>query len=176
MYLLTAGSFVLDVNGFLQGAAHGSHLAGTAVALAVGAAHRIGCLRASLRALAHWLIILDHAHRPVIAHLIHARAGYSEIWPKRCRAEALISDWFPGMLRRGWREFLGLGKQRGRLERSYTGGSGVRGVGRWWNLQHSPIPVTLQLPRLPVSLPCLSVWCLRNLWRDRQNRHSEDCR
>lgn len=79
MFLLTAGSFVLDVNGSLQGAAHGSHLAGTAVAVAVGPAHRIGCLRASLGALAHWLIILDHTHRPVITHLIHARAGYAEI-------------------------------------------------------------------------------------------------
>lgn len=79
MYLLTAGSFVLDVNGLLQGAAHGSHFAGTAVAAAVGAAHRIGCLRASLGALAHRLIVLDHANRPVIARLIHARAGDAEI-------------------------------------------------------------------------------------------------
>lgn len=79
MYLLTAGSFVLDVNGLLQGAAHGAHFAGTAVAAAVGAAHRIGCLRASLGALAHRLIVLDHANRPVIARLIHARAGYAEI-------------------------------------------------------------------------------------------------
>lgn len=70
---------MLDVDGFLQGAAHGSHLAGAPVAVAVGAAHRIGCLRASLGALAHRLVVLDHAHRPVIAHLIHARAGYAEI-------------------------------------------------------------------------------------------------
>lgn len=79
MYLLTAGPLVLDVNRFLQGAAHGSHLAGTAVAVAVGPTHRIGCLRAGLGALAHWLIILDHTLRPVITHLIHARAGYGEI-------------------------------------------------------------------------------------------------
>lgn len=79
VYLLTAGSFVLDVNGSLQDAAHGSHLAGTAVAAAVGPAHRIGCLLASLEALAHRLVILDHTHRPVTTHLILARAGYAEI-------------------------------------------------------------------------------------------------
>lgn len=79
MYLLTAGSFVLDANGSLQGAAHGSHLAGTAVAVAVGPAHRIGCLRASLGALAHRLTILDHTHRPVVTHLIHAGAEDVEI-------------------------------------------------------------------------------------------------
>lgn len=79
LYLLTAGPFVLDVNGFLQGTAHGSHLAGTAVAVAVGPAHRIGCLRAGLGALAHWLTIFDHTLRPVITQLIHARAGYVEI-------------------------------------------------------------------------------------------------
>lgn len=70
---------MLDVNGSLQGAAHGSHLAGTAIAVAVGPAHRIGRLRASLGALAHRLIILDHTLRPVIAQLIRARAGYVEI-------------------------------------------------------------------------------------------------
>lgn len=79
MQLLTTGSFVCDVNGFLQGAGHRPHLAGTAVAVAVGSAHWVGCLWAGLGALAHRLVVLDHAHRPVIAHLIQAGAWYAEI-------------------------------------------------------------------------------------------------
>lgn len=166
MYLLTAGSFVLDVNWFLQGAAHGSHLAGTAIAAAVGSAHRIGCLWASLGALAHWLIVLDHANCPVIAHLIQARAGYAEIWPERWRAQLGADRWFQVTKKhRGWRMFLVL--NRGQVTVSWVRASlgihkfGVRRVGgggerdRWWNMQNSPIPVTLQLPRLPVSLPCV---------------------
>lgn len=77
--LLTAGSFVLDVNGPLQGTAHRSHLTGTPVAVAVGSTHWVGRLWTSLGALAHWLVVLDHAHRPMIAHLIQAGTWYAEI-------------------------------------------------------------------------------------------------
>ena len=78
--LLTTRSFVLDVNGPLQGTTHRSHLAGAAVAVAVRSAHRVGRLRAGLGALAHRLVVLDHAHRAVIARLIQAGARYAEIW------------------------------------------------------------------------------------------------
>lgn len=77
--ILTAGSFVLDVDGPLKSATHCSHLAGAAIAVAVGAAHRVRRLRAGLGALAHRLVVLDHAHRPMVAHLIQARARYVEI-------------------------------------------------------------------------------------------------
>lgn len=188
VYLLTAGSFVLDVDWFLQGAAHGSHLAGTAIATAVGSAHRIGCLRASLGALTHWLIVLDHANCPVIAHLIQARAGYAEIWPERWRAELGADRWFQVTIKhRGWRMFLVL--NRGQVTVRWVRASlgihkfGVRRVGggerdRWWNMQYSPIPVTLQLPRLPcVASLCLCLsWCFLSLWRDRQIRWGEDSR
>lgn len=71
---------MLDVDGLLQGADHGSHLARAAVTVAVGAAHWIGDLRARLGAFAHRLVVLDHAHRAVIALLIQAGAGNVEIW------------------------------------------------------------------------------------------------
>lgn len=76
---LTAGPFVLDANGLLQGATHGPHLAGAAVAVAVGAAHRVRRLRTGLGALAHRLVVLHHAHRPVRAQLLQAGTGYAEI-------------------------------------------------------------------------------------------------
>lgn len=76
---LTAGPFVLDGDGPLQGAAHGPHLAGAAVAVAVGAAHRVGRLRTRLGALAHRLAVLHHAHGAVLAHLVQARAGLAEV-------------------------------------------------------------------------------------------------
>lgn len=79
MQLLTTGSFVLDVNGPLQGTAHCPHLAGTAITVAIGSAHWVGHLWAGLGALAHWLVVLDHTHCPVIAHLIQAGARYAEI-------------------------------------------------------------------------------------------------
>lgn len=72
--LLTTGPFVLDLNGPLQGTAHRPHLAGAAVAVAVGAAHGVGGLGARLGALAHRLAVLHHAHRPVIALLAQAGA------------------------------------------------------------------------------------------------------
>ncbi len=77
--LLTTGSFVLDVDGPLQSTTHRSHLAGAAVAVAIGSTHRVRCLGAGLGALAHWLVVLDHAHSPMIAHLIQAGARYAEI-------------------------------------------------------------------------------------------------
>lgn len=67
------------VNGSLQGTTHRSHLAGAAVAVTVGATQWVRCLWAGLGALAHWLVVLDHAHRPVKAHLIQAGARYAEI-------------------------------------------------------------------------------------------------
>lgn len=70
---------MLDVNGLLQGANHRSHLAGAAVAVAVGSAHRVGRLRAGLGALAHRLVVLDNAHRSMIALLIQAGARDGEI-------------------------------------------------------------------------------------------------
>lgn len=76
---LTAGPFVLDGDGPLQGAAHGPHLAGAAVAVAVGAAHRVGRLRTRLGALAHRLAVLHHAHGAVLAHLVQAGAGLAEV-------------------------------------------------------------------------------------------------
>lgn len=79
MQILTAGSFVLDMDGLLEGTTHRPHLAGAAVAVAVGAAHRVGHLRAGLGALAHRLVVLDYAHGPVVAHLIQTRARDVEI-------------------------------------------------------------------------------------------------
>lgn len=76
---LTAGPFVLDGDGPLQGTAHGPHLTGAAVAVAVGAAHRVGRLRTRLGALAHRLAVLHHAHSAVLAHLVQARAGLAEV-------------------------------------------------------------------------------------------------
>lgn len=76
---LTAGPFVLDGDGPLQGAAHGPHLAGAAVAVAVGAAHRVGRLRTRLGALAHRLAVLHHAHGAVLARLVQAGAGLAEV-------------------------------------------------------------------------------------------------
>lgn len=70
---------MLDVNGLLQDATHGPHLAGAAVAVVVGAAHRVGRLRTGLGALAHRLVVLHHTHRPVFARLAQAGAGYAEI-------------------------------------------------------------------------------------------------
>ena len=70
---------MLDVNGLLQGATHRSHFTGAAVAVAVGSAHGVRCLRAGLGALAHRLAVFNHAHRPVITHLIQAGARYAEI-------------------------------------------------------------------------------------------------
>lgn len=77
--VLTAGSFVLDVDGPLQDATHRPHLAGAAVAVAVGATHRVGHLRAGLGALAHGLVVLDHAHCSMVAHLFQTRAWDVEI-------------------------------------------------------------------------------------------------
>lgn len=77
--LLTTGSFVLDMNGPLQGTAHRSHLTGAAVAVAVRSTHWVGRLWAGLGALAHWLVVLDHAHCPMFAHLIQAGARYAEL-------------------------------------------------------------------------------------------------
>lgn len=77
--VLTAGSFVLDVDRLLQGAAHRSHLAGAAVTVAVRSAHRVGRLRTGLGALAHRIVVLDHAHRPVFTHLVEAGALCVEI-------------------------------------------------------------------------------------------------
>ena len=68
---------MLDVNGPLQGTTHRSHLAGAAVAVAVRSAHRVGRLRAGLGALAHRLVVLDHAHRAVIARLLPAGARFA---------------------------------------------------------------------------------------------------
>lgn len=76
---LTAWPFVLDGDGPLQGAAHGPHLAGAAVTVAVGAAHRVGRLRTRLRALAHRLAVLHHAHGAVLAPLFQAGAGLAEV-------------------------------------------------------------------------------------------------
>lgn len=70
---------MLDVDGLLKGTTHCSHLAGAAVAVTVGSTHWVGHLWAGLRALANWLVVLDHAHRPMIAHLIQARARHVEI-------------------------------------------------------------------------------------------------
>lgn len=70
---------MLDVNGLLQGATHGPHLAVAAVAVVVGAAHRVGCLRTGLGTLAHRFVVLHHAHCPVFARLVQAGAGYAEI-------------------------------------------------------------------------------------------------
>ena len=47
--LLTAGSFVLDVDLPLQDTAHGSHGTGAAVGVAVAAAHRVVQLRSEER-------------------------------------------------------------------------------------------------------------------------------
>lgn len=71
---------MLDVDGLLQGAAHGPHLAGAAIAVAVGAAHWVGHLRAGLGTLAHRLVVLHHAHRPVVALLLQAGARYADIY------------------------------------------------------------------------------------------------
>lgn len=76
---LTTGTLVLDGDGFLQGAAHGPHLARASVAVAVRAAHRVGRLRTRLRALAHRLAVLHHAHGAVLAHLVQAGAGITEV-------------------------------------------------------------------------------------------------
>lgn len=177
--LLTTGSFVLDVNGPLQGTTHRSHLAGTAVAVAVRSAHWVGRLRAGLGALAHRLVVLDHAHCPMIAHLIQAGARYAEIW--RANTEETESKvrwgggdteqgrWGAGRIQsRGWRKVWGLKGHRwqgGRLERSYMGNCGFcvrKGLGTKkgtrWNMQHSPVPVTPQLPQLPMSFPRLCAY------------------
>lgn len=63
----------------LEGATHGSHLARAAVAVSIRAAHGVGGQLAGLRALTHRLAVLDHAHRPVVAHLIQARTRRVEI-------------------------------------------------------------------------------------------------
>lgn len=77
--ILTAGPFVLDVDGLLQSTTHRSHLARAAVTVAVRSAHRVGGLRAGLGAFAHRLAVLHHAHRPVIALLAQTGAGNVEI-------------------------------------------------------------------------------------------------
>lgn len=77
---LTAWSLVLDVNDPLQGTTHYSHLTRAAVAVAIGSAHGVGRLRTDFEALAHWLVVLDHTRRPMIARLIEARAWCVEIW------------------------------------------------------------------------------------------------
>lgn len=98
--LLTTGSFVLDVNGPLQGTTHRSHLAGTAVAVAVRSAHWVGRLRAGLGALAHRLVVLDHAHCPMIARLIQAGARYAEIWRANTEETESKVRWGGGILNR----------------------------------------------------------------------------
>lgn len=70
---------MLDVKGLLQGAAHRSHLARAAVAVAVGSAHGVRRLRAGFEALAHRLAVLHHAGGAVIAGPIQARARGVEI-------------------------------------------------------------------------------------------------
>lgn len=70
---------MLNMDRLLEGATHGSHLAGAAVTVSIGAAHGVGGQLAGLGALAHGFVVLDHAHCPVFAHLIQARTRRVEI-------------------------------------------------------------------------------------------------